>query len=129
MNEPLECCIRKYYLKQAVNKLNATDVVKVGITGSFGKTSVKEILKTILSQKFRVLATPASYNTPLGIALTARYLDSTHDVFIAEMGARQKGDIKELVKLVNPKIGVLTGVNNQHLESFGTQEDIISTKN
>lgn len=129
VNEPLEFCIRKYYLKQAVNKLNATDVIKIGITGSFGKTSVKEILKTILSQKFRVLATPASYNTPLGIALTARNLDSTHDVFIAEMGARQKGDIKELVKLVNPKIGVLTGVNNQHLESFGTQENIINTKN
>lgn len=128
INEPVEYLIRRHYIRIAQLKLNDSKVIKIGITGSFGKTSVKEILKTILSQKFRVLATPASYNTPLGIALTARHLDSTHDVFIAEMGARQKGDIKELVKLVNPKIGVLTGVNNQHLESFITEENIINTK-
>jgi UDP-N-acetylmuramoyl-tripeptide--D-alanyl-D-alanine ligase len=129
INEPMEYVIRKHYIRIAQNKLDNSKVVKIGITGSYGKTSVKEILRTILSQKFRVLATPASYNTPLGIALTARHLDSTHDVFIAEMGARQKGDIKELVKLVKPKYGVLTGINNQHLESFGTEENIINTKN
>ncbi len=128
INEPMEYVIRRHYIRIAQTKLDNSKVIKIGITGSFGKTSVKEILRTILSQKFRVLATPASYNTPLGIALTARHLDSTHDVFIAEMGARQKGDIKELVKLVNPKIGVLTGVNNQHLESFVTEENIVNTK-
>lgn len=128
INEPIEYLIRRHYIRIAQAKLDNSKVIKIGITGSFGKTSVKEILKTILSQRFRVLATPASYNTPLGIALTARNLDSTHDVFIAEMGARQKGDVKELVKLVNPRIGVLTGVNNQHLESFITEENIINTK-
>ena len=128
LNEPLEYLIRKYYLRNAVNKLDNTGVIKIGITGSYGKTSVKEILKTILSQKFRVLATPASFNTPLGIALAVRHLDSTHDVFIAEMGARNKGDIKELAKMIKPKIGVLTGVNNQHLETFGTSENIMNTK-
>ena len=68
INEPLECLIRKYYIVKAVNVLNRSSIIKIGITGSFAKTSVKEILKTILSQKYRVLATPFSYNTPLGIA-------------------------------------------------------------
>jgi len=126
MNEPMEEVLRHYHLKVAENKLARSEVVKIGITGSYGKTSVKEILKTILSQKFRVLASPESYNTPLGIAITLKNLDSTHDVFIAEMGARCKGDIEALAKLVNPKYGVLTGVNNQHLETF---KDIEVTKN
>lgn len=128
INEPLENAIRKYYLRRAEQKLANSDVLKIGITGSYAKTSVKEILKTILSQKYRVLATPESYNTPLGIAITVKQLDSTHDVFIAEMGARSKGDIKELAQMVNPKYGVLTGVNNQHLETFGSVERIKETK-
>ncbi len=127
-NEPFEYLIKRYYINIAVNKLRRANVIKVGITGSFGKTSVKEILKTLLSQKYRVLATPASYNTPLGIALTVKQLDSTHDVFIAEMGARAKGDIKELANMVKPKYGALTGVNNQHLESFGDLETTKNTK-
>ncbi len=126
VNQPFEYLVKRHYLGIAVNKLKNTNVIKIGITGSFGKTSVKEILKTMLSQKYRVLATPVSFNTPLGIALTVKHLDSTHDVFIAEMGARSKGDIKELAQMVKPKYGVLTGVNNQHLESFG---DIENTKN
>ena len=128
INEPMERLIRRYYLRLAVNKLANSSVVKIGITGSYGKTSVKEILKTILSQKYRVLATPASFNTPLGIARTVKFLDSTHDVFIAEMGAREKGDIKELAKMVCPAYGVITGVNNQHLETFGSIENTIETK-
>ncbi len=128
INEPIEYLIRKYYIARTVNILNRSSIIKIGITGSFAKTSVKEILKTILSQKYRVLATPYSYNTPLGISRTVKMLDSTHDVFIAEMGARQKGDIKELARLVNPKFGILTGINNQHLESFGSIENTIDTK-
>ena len=127
-NEPLETIIRRYYIRRAVIKLNTSNVIKIGITGSFAKTSVKEILKTILSQKYRVLATPESYNTPLGIAITAKQLDSTHDVFIAEMGARSRGDIREIAKMVKPKYGVLTGVNNQHLESFGSIDVTKDTK-
>lgn len=128
MNEPMEEALRHYHLKVAENKLARSEVVKIGITGSYGKTSVKEILKTILSQKFRVLASPESYNTPLGIAITLKNLDSTHDVFIAEMGARNEGDIKALAKLVSPKYGVLTGVNNQHLETFKSIDAIKNTK-
>ena len=128
INEPFEELIKRHYLRIAKAKLDKSDVLRIGITGSFGKTSVKEILKTILSQKYRVLATPASYNTPLGIAITVKALDSTHDVFIAEMGARSKGDIKELSLMVKPDYGVLTGINNQHLESFGSIENIKNTK-
>ena len=126
LNEPYEEIRKRHHLRIAENKLKNTDVLKIGITGSYGKTTVKEIIRTMLSQKYRVLATPESYNTPLGIALTVKNLDSTHDVFIAEMGARCKGDIEALAKLVNPKYGVLTGVNNQHLETF---KDIEVTKN
>jgi UDP-N-acetylmuramoyl-tripeptide--D-alanyl-D-alanine ligase len=83
---------------------------------------------TILSQRFRVLATPESYNTPMGIAITTKKLDSTHDVFIAEMGARSKGDVKSLAEMVKPSYAVITGVNTQHLETFGTYENILDTK-
>lgn len=128
INEPFERLIRKSIVAKATAKLNSSDIIRIGITGSFGKTSVKEILNTVLSQKFRVLSTPASYNTPMGIALTVKGLDSTHDVFIAEMGARNKGDIKELADMIKPDYGVLTGINNQHLESFGSLEAIKNTK-
>ena len=128
LNEPFEWAVRTHYIRKTTEKLDRADVVKIGITGSFGKTSVKEILKTILSQKYRVLATPESYNTPLGISLTVKQLDSTHDVFIAEMGARSRGDIKELANIVKPVYGVLTGVNNQHLETFKTIENTKDTK-
>lgn len=128
VNEPVEEIIKRYYIRRAKNKLEKSEVLKIGVTGSYGKTSIKEILKTLLSQKYRVLATPASYNTPLGIAIAVKSLDSTHDIFIAEMGARSKGDIEELAALVKPSYGILTGVNNQHLETFGSYENILDTK-
>ena len=128
INEPYERFLRKRQIKRATDKLDKSKVLKIAITGSYAKTSVKEILKTILSQKFRVLATPESYNTPLGISLATKKLDETHDIFIVEMGARRKGDIKELTEMVKPDIAILTGVNNQHLETFGTEENIKLTK-
>lgn len=129
INQPFEILLAKYYIKKSKNKLADSNVLKIGITGSYGKTTVKEILKTILSQKYRVLATPSSFNTPLGIALSLKNLDSTHDVFIAEMGARSVGDIKQLTDIVKPSYGILTGINNQHLETFGSIENIKKTKN
>ena len=129
INLPFENAIRRGYEKRAFKKLNEANLIKIAITGSYAKTSVKEILKAILEQKFRVLATPFSYNTPQGIALTVSKLDSTHDIFIAEMGARFSGDIKTLTQIVNPDYALLTGVNNQHLETFKTFENIKQTKN
>lgn len=128
VNAPFENMNNRRYINRTKRKLENSAVIKIGITGSYGKTGVKNILRTILSQKYRVLATPGSYNTPLGVALTAKKLDSTHDVFIAEMGARHVGDISDLASLVKPQYAVLTGVNNQHLETFKTEENIKLTK-
>lgn len=125
---PYEKMRGKYYVNKATRILDNTGALKIGITGSYGKTSVKEILKTILSQKYRVFASPSSFNTPLGISISASQLDSTHDIFIAEMGARAKGDIKTLANIVKPKYAILTGINNQHLETFGSLENTKDTK-
>ncbi len=105
-----------------------SDLIKIGITGSFGKTSVKNFLRELLEIKYRVLSTPESYNTPMGISKAVGSLDPSHEVFIAEMGARRVGDIKKLMKLVKPEIGILTGVNTQHLATFRTQENIFKEK-
>ncbi|MBQ0099069.1 MAG: UDP-N-acetylmuramoyl-tripeptide--D-alanyl-D-alanine ligase, partial [Firmicutes bacterium] len=127
-NEPFEYLVRKHYINKAKRKIKNANLIKIGITGSYGKTSVKEILKTILLQKYRVLATPRSYNTPMGLAKTLNMLDSTHDVLIAEMGARCVGDIRELAMMIKPNYGVITGINNQHLETFKTIEHTKNTK-
>ena len=128
MNAPFENAVRKSYVRVARKVIENSSVIKIGVTGSYGKTSVKELLTTLLSQKYRVLSTPESYNTPLGIALTLKKLDGTHDIFIAEMGARGKGDIEELSDIVKPKYGILTGINSQHLETFRTVDNIKNTK-
>ena len=118
----------KKYLKKAKKLFAESGCKIVGITGSFGKTSVKNYAYTILSHKFRVIATPASYNTPLGISKAVNMNGLDCDIFLAEMGARKTGDIKELCDLVNPEYGVVTGVCCQHLESFGSLENIQKEK-
>ena len=126
---PLETINNDRYLKRAKNALNKTNAVKIAITGSYGKTSVKNDLEQLLSETYRTLATPANYNTPLGIAKTMGASDGKEEIIILEMGARRKGDIKELCALVDPTIGVITGIAPQHLETFGTLENIIAEKN
>ncbi len=128
LNYPFERWNSNRYIRRTKAQLAASSVLKIGITGSYGKTSVKNILSTILSQRYRVLVTPASYNTPLGVSLSVKKLNSTHDIFIAEMGARRVGDIADLASIVKPEIAVLTGVNTQHLETFKTEENIKNTK-
>lgn len=118
--QPVEKGINNHYLNDAKAKLAARDdLIKIGITGSFGKTSTKFVLAAILSEKFDVLATPSSFNTPMGLTRVIReQLEPHHQVFIAEMGARHVGDIKELVDLVHPKYGMITSVGPQHLETL-----------
>ncbi|MDR1821017.1 MAG: UDP-N-acetylmuramoyl-tripeptide--D-alanyl-D-alanine ligase [Oscillospiraceae bacterium] len=127
---PEEKRINKKYTREAVHILRSQKRMKiVGITGSYGKTSVKEYLAAILDEKYRTLATPASYNTPLGVVRTVREsMRSTDEVFICEMGARNRGDIAELCDLVQPQVGIITAVGQQHLEYFKTQEAITATK-
>ncbi|MEG1813361.1 MAG: UDP-N-acetylmuramoyl-tripeptide--D-alanyl-D-alanine ligase [Clostridia bacterium] len=129
--QPIEKRISQFYLSEAKQKLaNRPELIKVGITGSFGKTSTKFILAAILSEKYDVLATPSSFNTPMGLTRVIReQLEAHHQVFLAEMGARHVGDIKELCDLVAPQYGILTSVGEQHLETFGTIETVAKTKN
>ncbi len=128
--QPMEKAINRRFFRDAQKKLRENpDLIRIGITGSYGKTSTKFILATILSEKYAVLATPSSFNTPMGITRIVReQLQPRHQVFLAEMGARHKGDIAELVDLVHPKYGLLTSVGPQHLETFGTIETVAATK-
>ncbi len=114
----------RHFVKKAAFALQECDCVKVGITGSFAKTSVKTFAAQMLSKKFNVKATPASYNTPIGIAKFVNEEGLGCDIFLAEMGARHVGDIKELCEMVRPKVGVVTGISSQHLETFGSLEAI-----
>ena len=125
-----EKMISEYYFRSARKKLLAQkDLIRVGITGSYGKTTVKHILGTLLSQKYPVLITPKSFNTPMGVARTIRErLLPSHQVFIAEMGARHAGDIRELCRLVKPTVGILTSIGPQHLETFKTIGRVAKTK-
>ena len=127
---PIEKLISEMYFRDAQKKLAARpDLIKIGITGSYGKTSVKFILGTLLSEKYQTLVTPSSFNTPMGVTRIIREkLQPAHQVFVAEMGARHVGDIKELCRLVHPTLGVLTSVGPQHLDTFHTIERIESTK-
>lgn len=130
ISKPVECFIRLYFLYKAKNKLKKRgDLIKIGITGSYGKTSTKFILDSILKEKYCVLSTPNSYNTPMGISKTIiENLENKHQVLIMEMGADKVGDIKYLCKAFKPSIGILTTIGKAHLESFKSVENIISTK-
>lgn len=127
---PVEKLIQSMYLRDAMGRLDAMPgLVKIGITGSYGKTSTKFMLEAILSQRFNVLTTPGSFNTSMGVTRIIRErLSPEHQIFIAEMGARHMGDIRLLCKLVRPRYGILTSVGPQHLETFRTQENICREK-
>ncbi len=115
--------------KAALEERKKSPFTVIGITGSYGKTSVKQILAAILSKKYRVLSTPRSHNTPMGLALSLNSNNlEDYDIFIAEMGARHNGDIAELCAICPPDYSVITGVCPQHLQSFGSIENIIAAK-
>ena len=127
---PLEKLIQYLYFSDARRKLlSSPGLIRIGITGSYGKTSVKFILNTILSEKYLVLTTPSSFNTPMGLSRIIRErLEPSHQVFIGEMGARHRKDICVLCKLVHPQVGILTSIGPQHLDTFKTLERIQETK-
>ena len=101
----------------------------VGITGSYGKTSTKHYLNRILSEQFNVVMTPGSFNTPMGVTRTIREMLKPYtEIFICEMGAKQRGDIKEICDIVHPQYGIITAVGEQHMESFKSIENVQRTK-
>ena len=126
INTPIEKCVYLYYKTKAQRKLKSMNNLKIiGITGSYGKTSSKNILSDILNIKYNALPTPKNLNTFNGLIMTVNnHMDKFNDVFIAEMGAYVKGEIKRLCKLVKPKYGILTRIGTAHLETFGSQENI-----
>ena len=130
INKPVEKSIRKGFCIKATKKLNEIPDLKViGITGSYGKTSTKYAVNTILSQKFNTLMTPESYNTTMGVVRTINEkMTSTHNLFVCEMGAKYKGDIKEICDIVHPKYGILTAIGPQHLDTFKSLENVKNTK-
>ena len=127
---PFERRINQGFYDAAQGKIKAReDLTVVGITGSFGKTSTKFIVGTILEEKYKVLNTPESYNTPMGLSkVINNELDESHEIFVAEMGAREIGEIKEVAELCQPKIGVITSIGPVHLETFKNIENIMKTK-
>ena len=130
INKPIENSINKWYINDAKRILGeCPSLHKVGITGSYGKTSMKFYLDELLNSKYNTLKTPESFNTPMGVTITIRnYLKPTHEYFICEMGARRVHEIKELCDIAEPHDGIITSVGPQHLETFGSIENVLNTK-
>ncbi len=128
--KPVEDSINAGYRNEAIDIIRSMpDLTIIGITGSYGKTSTKHYLQRILSERYDVLITPGSYNTPMGVIRTIREMMKPYNqVFICEMGAKQIGDIKEICDIVHPQIGIVTAVGPMHLESFKSIENVQKTK-
>ncbi|MTI88579.1 MAG: UDP-N-acetylmuramoyl-tripeptide--D-alanyl-D-alanine ligase [Balneolaceae bacterium] len=130
LTRPVERYIQRGFKKQARRKLESMPELKVvAITGSYGKTSTKFMLRDLLKERFNVCSTPGSYNTPMGICKVINNdLEANHQVLILEMGARYEGNIQELCDIAQPDIAVITNVGVAHLETFGSKEVIATEK-
>ena len=130
INKPIEKIVYYYYFNKAKKKVRENPRLKViGITGSYGKTSSKNILSDILKVKYDCLPTPKNFNTPYGLMLTINnYMDKFNEFLIAEMGACEVGQIKELCNFVHPTYGIITKIGVAHLDSFKSEENIQKTK-
>lgn len=130
INRPVELGINRHYINDAARILkDMPNLTVIGVTGSYGKTSVKYFLSKLLAVQYNVLYTPGNYNTTLGVVRTIReQMKSYHEIFVCEMGAREVGDIKEICDLVHPGYGLITSIGPQHLQSFHSIENIIKTK-
>ncbi len=130
LNKPVEKLVYIYYFNKAKKKLSSMNRLKVvGITGSYGKTSSKNILSHVLGAKYIVRPTPRNLNTPYGLMITINsYLDKFDEILIAEMGAYVNGEIKEICDFVKPKYAILTVIGEAHLETFKTKDNIARTK-
>ena len=130
VNSPIESAINRGYINDAKRIIaSRPDLITIGITGSYGKTSTKYYLHKLLSAKYNVLMTPESFNTTMGVVKTIRNdLRPTHEIFICEMGMMWKGDIAELCEIAKPKHVMLTSIGAQHLETMKSVENIIEEK-
>lgn len=128
--KPVESSIQAGFKRNARERLASRPELKiVSITGSYGKTSTKFIIDEILSQRFNVLASPSSYNTPMGLCIVINeMLKPEHQVLVLEMGIRHPGDMDELCRIARPDVGVVTSVGVAHLESMGSMDRIAAEK-
>jgi len=127
--QPWENSVQKKFWKQAHEKLAALDPKVIGITGSYGKTSVKHILGHILKTQAPTLITPGSVNTPMGITRIIReQLEETHKYFVVEMGAYGPGSIERLCRLAPPDVGVITAIGQAHYERFKSLDTVAEAK-
>ena len=100
----------------------------VGVTGSVGKTTTKELVAAVLSEKYNVLYTQGNFNNDIGVPKTLLRLTPEHEIAVVEMGASHPGDIKTLVDIVEPDYGIITNVGRAHLQGFGSFEGVVKTK-
>ncbi|MCA9383233.1 UDP-N-acetylmuramoyl-tripeptide--D-alanyl-D-alanine ligase, partial [Candidatus Dojkabacteria bacterium] len=130
LTEPMALFKRRNMVQMAASKLrNLKDLKVIAITGSYGKTTTKELLFQILSNKFITAKTPENHNTDVGIAQAiTNFVNEDTEIFIAEMGAYKKGEIMKSTKVAPPDISIVTGVEGQHLSIFGTIENVFEAK-
>lgn len=114
-------------INKAKQKLKTHTAVKIGVAGSFGKTTMREILKTVLSEGKKVAAPPHSYNTLLGISQFVKTLKGDEEILVFELGEYYPGDVRKLCDLVQPNMGVITGVNEAHLQKFKSLDQTVKT--
>lgn len=129
INSIFDKFLMRIYIRKAKSKIKKNNVKIIAITGSYGKTSVKNILYGMLLKKYNVVMTPKSFNTPAGVCKFVNETDfSNVEYFIVEMGAKKKGEINALCKIFKPDYGILTSIGEQHLDTFKSIENIIKTK-
>jgi UDP-N-acetylmuramoyl-tripeptide--D-alanyl-D-alanine ligase len=126
---PVQNAINRHYERQARHLLADWEPLTIGITGSYGKTTTKFCVGSVLSADRPTLVTPDSYNSFLGVIRTINeHLEWRHRAFVVEMGMFRRGDIAELCELVHPKVGVITAIGPMHLERLGSIEAIAAAK-
>ncbi|MDP7067929.1 MAG: UDP-N-acetylmuramoyl-tripeptide--D-alanyl-D-alanine ligase [Acidimicrobiales bacterium] len=127
--KPIERKVARRYVADASDTLERINPVRVAITGSYGKTTIKGYVRHLLSDTFSVIASPASFNNSAGLSRSVNeHLTDGTEVFVAEMGTYGRGEIAELVNWVRPSISVLAAIGPVHLERFGDLETIVAAK-
>ncbi|MEZ5351392.1 MAG: UDP-N-acetylmuramoyl-tripeptide--D-alanyl-D-alanine ligase [Bryobacteraceae bacterium] len=125
---PMQNRINRGFVRKAAARLAELKPRVIGVAGSYGKTSTKYFLDVLLSEKHAVIKSPGNYNTLLGITrVINEMLTPEHKIFIAEMGAYQRGEVKEIADLTHPEMGIITSIGPEHFERFLTMENIEQT--
>lgn len=126
---PMEFKLSRVWVHRARERLDRVSPVVVGVTGSYGKTTTKAYIAQLLSSRYDVVASPASFNNELGLARTINeHLGTATQVFVAEMGTYGVGELASLVAWIRPRISVITAIGPVHLERFGSLERIVRAK-